>query len=177
VEDKRKAAALTQRGVDLFFQSRYDEALAALEEATTVDPAASRPWSARALCMAQLGNPRLGMTLAERALELDRNAPMAYTARATCRRRLGDGDGARADFERGMALAPDDYRVYYNYACHWAELGREEECRQMLAMAFDLAPGHFAAVATADPDLARYSRREWFRDLTVALRQRAALGG
>ena len=168
----RQAAVLTQRGVDLFFQGKYDEARAALERAVTLTPNSPRPYSAMALCLAQLGNPRAGLEYAEKAVTLDPASAVALTARGFCFHRLGDGERAVADFERALQLDPSDYRVWYNFACHWAERGDEEKCRYYLATAFDLAPAHFAGAAGADPDLGRYSQKDWFRELLARLKTR-----
>jgi hypothetical protein len=38
--------------------------------------------------------------------------------------------------------------------------------------AMSLSPASFVAVASVDPDLARYSSREWFREILAAVRRR-----
>jgi tetratricopeptide (TPR) repeat protein len=168
----RDAAALTQQAVDLFFRGDYDVALNLVEDSLGLNPAYSRTHCAKALCLLQLGQARDALKCTEYALELNDGDAVAYTTRAMCRHRLGDGEGAEADFERAVELGPDDYRVFYNAACYWAERGREEECREHFETAMALAPAAFAAVAAADPDLARYSGREWFREILAEVRKR-----
>jgi hypothetical protein len=89
-----------------------------------------------------------------------------------CLHRLGDESAAESDFDRAVGLAPTDFRVFYNAACYWAERADEKKCRALFETAMSLAPASFVAVASVDPDLARYSGREWFREILAAVRRR-----
>lgn len=171
---RREAAALTQEGVDLFFRTVYNDALARFDAAIALDPSFARPFAAKAFCLMQLGKPREGLEYATKALELDPNNAVYYTTRGFLRHRLADDEGAVADFARAVELDPGDFRVYYNVACYWAERGDEGECRFNLEQAVELAPGHFGSAMASDPDLARYANREWFRDLLATLKERYA---
>jgi Flp pilus assembly protein TadD len=169
---RRQAAALTQEGVDLFFKTFYNDALARFDAAIELDPAFARPYAAKAFCLMQLGNPREGLSYANKALALDPNNAVYYTTRGFLQHRLADDEGAVADFARAVELDPGDFRVYYNVACYWAERGDEAECRFNLEQAVELAPGHFGSAMGSDPDLARYAGREWFHDLLASLKER-----
>lgn len=173
VKARRRAAALTQYGIDLFFKCCYAEALECLEEALALDPSAVRSYCGKALCLAQMGDARGAFEVAQRAVELDPHSPIAYTTRALCYHRVGMQDEAIADYTRAIELDPTNYIVYYNFGCYWAERGQEEKCREYLELAFEMAPGHFADSARLDPDLARYSRREWFLHLIAELKKRS----
>ena len=175
-ETIRRAATLTQQGIELFFRGRYAEAIALLDQALAFNPLYVRGHCGRAMCLAQLGNAEEALATAERALALDPAAGLTYSIRALCRHRCGDDVGAEEDHRRALELAPDDYRGYYNFACYWAERRDEEKCRQYLTYAFQLATAAFAAVAAEDPDLARYAGRLWFRDLVADTKRRAAGG-
>ncbi len=175
-EKVRRAAAFTQQGVELFFRGRYAEALALMDEALALDPASVRAYCGRAMCLAQLGKPDEGALMADRALALDPDSGVAFSVRALCRHRRGDDAGAETDYRKAIELEPGDYRGYYNFACYWAEHGDEEKCRSYLAHAFQLATVAFADIAAEDPDLARYSGREWFRELVAETKRRARDG-
>jgi tetratricopeptide (TPR) repeat protein len=168
----KEAAALTQEAVDLYFKGYYDEARSLLARSIALAPRVSRPHAAMALCLAQLGNARDGLDYAEKAVVLDGASAVALTTRAFCLHRLGDDGRAVTDFERAVELDPGDFRVWYNFACHWAERGEEEKCREILTTALDLAPGHFAGAVAADPDLGRYSQTAWFKELLARLKGR-----
>ena len=168
----REAAALTQQAVDRFFRGDYEVALNLVEDSLSLNPRYGRTYCAKALCLLQLGQARDALQCTRFALELNDGDAVAYTTRAMCSHRLGDRDGAEADFERAIELGPDDYRVFYNAACYWAERGDEEKCRELFTTSMALSPAAFASVAAVDPDLARYSRREWFRDVLAEVRKR-----
>jgi Tfp pilus assembly protein PilF len=169
---QREAAALTQQAVDRFFRGDYEVALNLVEDSLARNPRYGRTYCAKALCLLQLGQAREAMRCTEYALELNADDAVAYTTRAMCRHRLGDRDGAEGDFDKAIELGPDDYRVFYNAACYWAERGEEARCRELFTTAMQLSPASFGPVAAVDPDLARFSRREWFRDVLAEVRRR-----
>ncbi len=173
-EKARRAASLTQRGVELFFRGHYAEALGFIDRAIALAPDFARAYAAKAVCCAQMGEPRAGVELAEKALALEPDFAVAYTIRGLCRGRLKDHERAVADYLTAVKLVPDDFRVYYNFACYWAECGEEELCREYLEHAFALTDAGFGDVAVLDPDLARYSGAAWFRELLANLKRRAA---
>lgn len=168
----KRAAALTQQGVDLFFSRRFDDALSKLEEALQLEPGNARAYGAKALCFLELGRPHDALALADKAVSFAPGGAVPLSVRGLCRRRLGDDKGALADFQGAIELDPTEFRVYYNLACYWAERGAENDCREALESAAALAPGHFRGVISSDPDLARYSGRDWFRDILVLLKGR-----
>jgi len=174
MENIVKTAALTQQGIDLFFQTRYEESVALLDQALALNPTHGRAWSGKALCLLRLGNPKGALEMATRALEIEPHSAMAHTTLGLCRHRLGDERTAEQYYLKALELAPDDYRVYYNFACYWAERDQEAECRRCLEQTEALGPAHFQAVISADPDLARYGIAEWFRELLARMRQRQA---
>ena len=126
------------------------------------------------LCLSQLGRAAEALAYAEKAVDFARDPGLACATLGLVLHRLGRGDDARTAFLRGLECTPDDYRVYYNFACYWAEAGDEEECRRYLALTLELAPASFGGNPAQDPDLARYSRREWFTELLAAHKTRAA---
>jgi len=170
---RRRIAALTQLGMDLYGRARFGEALNRMEDALALNAVYERALRGKALCLTQLGRAQEALAVAELALERYPESGLNYSTRGLCLHRAGRSAEAEADFERAVELAAEDYRVYYNYACFWAERGDEERCRRYFGYALEAAPENFAYVPPADPDLARYSRREWFLDLLAHLKQRA----
>lgn len=175
-EKRKKAAALTQHAVELTFRGRFGEALGFAEQALAMDDAYARAYAAKAICLVQLGDAEKGLEAAERAVALEGNVGVFYSIRALCKARRRDYAAAEADYERGLALSPDDFKVHYNYACYWAERGDEEKCRAYLQAALELADAGFADVAPFDPDLARFHERPWFRELLAAAKKRVVGG-
>jgi tetratricopeptide (TPR) repeat protein len=173
-ERKRRAAALTQLGIDLHDRGRYDDAVAAFEQALALEPDRVRAIRGKALCLSQLGKAQEALAYAEKAVELARYPGLSYATLGLVLHRLGRREDAEKAFQLGLENTPDDFRVYYNFACYWAEVGDEEECRRHLALALELAPESFLPQPPQDPDMARYSRHKWFADLLAARKRRVA---
>jgi len=173
-EQRRRVAAVAQHGVELFFRGHYEKALGYMDQALALDPRFVRAYVGKALCLAQLGDPKKGAEMAALALALEPRSAIAYSARALCRHRSGDQQGAVLDYVNAIDLAPDDYRVYYNFACYWAERGDEAGCRRYLGHALELASTSFADIAAEDPDLARFSQKPWFKELVAEVKKKAA---
>jgi tetratricopeptide (TPR) repeat protein len=172
-DERRRAAVLTQIGIDLHDRGRHDDAVAAFEQALALEPGRVRAIRGKALCLSQLGRAAEALTYAEKAVELARDPGLSYATLGLVLHRLGRREEAEKAFHLGLENTPDDFRVYYNFACHWAEVGDEEECRRWFAVALELAPESFVPQPPNDPDLARYSHEKWFADLLAARRRRA----
>jgi len=172
-ETRRRAAALTQLGMDLYERGRYAVALDFCEQAVALTPAFERAHRGRALCLSQLGTTEEAVACARRALALAPQSGLAYSTLGLCLHRTGRREEAEEAFYAALDLTPEDYRVYYNFACYWAEVGNEEKCRRYLALALEVAPETFAGAPPTDPDLARYSGKDWFRELLATLKTRA----
>jgi tetratricopeptide (TPR) repeat protein len=168
----RRAGVWTQLAVDLYDHGRYADGAVAAGEGLALNAGAVRAYRAKALCLSQLGRADEALTFADKAVQLEPDVGITHATRALCLHRVGRTEEAEAEFEAATVLSPDDYRVYYNAACYWAERGREDECRRYFALAMELAPESFAPLPAADPDLARFSSREWFRECLAALRRR-----
>ena len=165
-------AELVERARSLYLAHCYDEALEVAERLLSF---AARGYSVRALCLAEIGRPEEGLRAAEAGVASDPADAVVLTSRAFCRHRLGDNAGAEEDYTRALALAPDNYKIPYNYACYWAERNDFAKCREYLGRAVDLMTPGVRLTMLEDPDLARFQGEEWFREL--ALRARARVRG
>lgn len=173
-ERKRRAAALTQIGIDLHDRGRFDAGAAAFEQALALEPHRVRAIRGKALCLSQLGKAQEALAYAEKAVELAQYPGLSYATLGLVLHRLGRREEAEKAFQLGLENTPDDFRVYYNFACYWAEVGDEEECRRYLALALELAPESFVPQPPNDPDMARYSHKKWFADMLAARKRRVA---
>jgi len=156
--------ALAEKAVVLYWEGKYEEALAVADEALARDPRFIRAYAARVINLLQLGKTEEGIASARAALAIAPTDGLIYSVLAMCYARLGDDEAAVANFERSLALWPNESRVYYNFACYWAQLGNAGECRRTLEVAFMLDTA-LVELAGRDPDLARFAYEDWFRDL------------
>jgi len=159
---------------ELYVNRRYEEAFAAALALVKRDSNHTWAYCVCASCLAQMGRAAEGLAVAEQAVALEPTFPLALTSRALCLHRLGRDAEAEADYERALALGSDDFRVYYNIACYWAERGDERKCRGNFALAVALMRAGDAGEISKDPDLARYHGREWFKDLLAEAKSKKA---
>jgi tetratricopeptide (TPR) repeat protein len=172
-DNKRRAAVLTQIGIDLHDRGRYEDAIAAFEEALALEPDRVRAIRGKALCLSQLGKAQEALAFAEQAVKLARYPGLSYSTLGLVLHRLGRRDEAEKAFHLGLENTPDDFRVYYNFACYWAEVANEEACKRYLGLALELAAESFVPQPPNDPDLGRYSHEKWFAEMLATRKRRA----
>lgn len=166
IKERTRAAEITSAATHFLLRGRAATALAMLEQALVLDPEEPRALAGKTIALCQLGNAGAGIAFAERALEIHPFSGIILDARGFCYASLGDDARAVVDFEKAVALAPDDHNVYYNYACYCCSRGLDEKARTFLRLAFEKGPSLLPALAQRDPDLARYHRAPWFLAMT-----------
>ena len=67
---------------------------------------------------------------------------------------IGDVEGAIAQAERAIAIAPHDGRIRYNAACTYARLGKKEKAFAELLEGIRNVPNYIADWPRRDPDMA-----------------------
>jgi tetratricopeptide (TPR) repeat protein len=161
--ERLRAKTAFERGKYFFNAGRFNEALAAHEDALGFDPTFVRALAAKSITLSALGRPREGLAVAEGIIKDHANSAYAYMARAQA---LLDHrtDDARRAFEEALALDPNDYTIVYNYACFWARQKDAENCRKYLDRTLALAP-HQNAHAAIDPDFEPFRECAWFQEL------------
>ncbi len=98
---------LTDRSVSLGTMGRYSEALADLDRALAIDPERTEALVFRAAALRNLDRVDEALTVVNRALVLSSDNPEALLERGILRQLRNDSAGARADWQRVLALAPD----------------------------------------------------------------------
>jgi tetratricopeptide (TPR) repeat protein len=164
--ERIRAETYHQRGRHLFNAERYEEAMASFKCAVKSDPTFLRAFAGIANSLTMLGRYGEAITLCDDVLAREPTFAVGYTARGTARHRMGDREGALEDYRRGVDLAPDDSLVYYNFACYWALLGDEGECKANLTRALELDPRE-KAKAAVDGDFVSFRDRPWFKALVT----------
>jgi TolB-like protein/class 3 adenylate cyclase len=105
----------------LFTKESETEAIRLLKEAVKLDPGFARAWATLALAYSIAGQfgfmdgdeaGRQWRDATLHALRLEPNDPIALTQRACIRAMDGDLAGAKDDFDRALAIAPNDADVW-----------------------------------------------------------------
>lgn len=147
---------------------RFEEALAALDEAVAADPSFKRAHTARAHLLRQLGRLDEAMEVVDRVLSEKPVNAVALATKGILLQEVGRQEEALAAFEHALNVVGEEDRslIHYNFACYWATAGEAEECRQHLGRALELDPTK-KSVAAVDPDFVKYADEEWFLKLTA----------
>jgi tetratricopeptide (TPR) repeat protein len=153
-----------ERGRHLFNANRFEEALAAIDEALAEDPEFLRAYTAKANALTMLGRAQEAVAICDEVLKQDPDFALAYTTRASALHRAGRRDEALDDYRRGVELAPGEHLTHYNFACFWALEGDEGECEKYLRRALEIDPRAKPKAAT-DADFASVRGEEWFQEL------------
>jgi tetratricopeptide (TPR) repeat protein len=164
--DRLRAEMHFQRGRQLFNVRKYEEALAAFEEAVAADATFIRPYAGKANALTVLGHCDEALQVCGDAIGRDPSYAVIYTMRGAVFRNLGREREANADYELAAKLGPDDPLVHFNYACFWAHMGRRGDCERELKRALELDPTLNSAAAI-DPDFERYRGEPWFEELVA----------
>ncbi len=146
-------------------QGELDKALAAFEAAKPRYADDADFWWELGLTHDAAGDNRAAVAAFDRSLELNAYASRVHTARGVNFLKLGDEAAARDDFEAALELNPGDAQAHYNLACLSGRAGRTDEALEHLALALELRPDRYAAMARADADLASCRELPRFRAL------------
>jgi Flp pilus assembly protein TadD len=153
-------------GMNYIREKRDKEALRMFDDVLRDDPGNERATMGRCLALGRLGRYDEALAVLGKVLQENPRNARAYDIRGSIHEYMGDLEGARADFERSIALEPDGAEHHYNFACYWAARGDAERCRASLAEALRLDPPSHVYAAT-DVDLERYRGEEWFQELVA----------
>lgn len=100
-------ALLVDRAIAAGAMGRYGEALQDLDHAIATDASRTEAWVFRAAALRHLDRAEDAMRDVQQALTLDPRHPEALLERGILRQLKGDTRGAKEDWERTIALAPD----------------------------------------------------------------------
>lgn len=146
-------------------------AAAMAERALMLNPGSAIIWTGAGVAANLSGNPELGLERLQRALRLDPGAqgrPGIEASIGHALTLLGRFDEALPWLEATATLRPNNTPVLYALAHAYAEVGRSEEARAMLARAEELVPAQrYLASSSTIRALAGplERRRSAFRDL------------
>lgn len=123
--DERKSVQL-EAGIALMTPGHYEEAIAELTRAISLDPESSSAYFNRALAHQNLASPEAALADYQEALNLNPNLVDAHTAMAAIYRDRGDAEAALESLNRSIDVEPT-VAAYYQRAATLASLSRHEE--------------------------------------------------
>ena len=125
---------------------RYQEALAAFEQAIQLDPDNASLYNGKGLVLSELKRYQVALTAYERAIRLDPNYAEAYFNKGNVLDDLEQFEEALAAYEQAIRLDPHDADFYNNMGHVLYELGRYEEALAASKEAIRLDPDNAVAI-------------------------------
>ncbi|MFL5588082.1 MAG: tetratricopeptide repeat protein [Ktedonobacteraceae bacterium] len=119
-----------EEGYALWNLKRYEEALAAFEQALRLDPNLASAYYNKGKALLDLNRPEEALAAFEQALRLDPNLTSAYHGKGAALWELKRPEEALAAFEQALRLDPNDALAYYNKGNTLERLGRNREAQR-----------------------------------------------
>jgi len=151
-----EAEAHYSRAGELRARGRFEEALAAFDEAIARRPTYAEAHNGRGIVLSNLARPNDAIDGFDRAIALKPDYAEAYNNRGIVLQDLNRPEDALASFDRAIELSPDNARVYNNRGVTLQELRRFEEALAGFDQAIALKPDYAEAY---------YNRGMVFQDL------------
>lgn len=150
---RKEAYEAYLRGIYLYRQRQFDEAVASLQEATLLDDRFARAFAELARARVSRGRPPqedgpASLAAARKALDLDPYLAEGYLALGDVLfKERFDWQRAGAAYQRAVALAPGDAETHYALATYLTALGRHDEAIVAIERARELDPASMAVAS------------------------------
>lgn len=144
-----------ERGLALFNQGKYTEALEVLTQAIKEDPANIRAWNGRGMVKRRLKDLDGAWNDLTKAIELFPRYASAHNNRGRVRADRGDFKGAIADYDRAIEFNPTLSTPYNNRGVAKSKLGDYAGAIADYTRAIELAPKDAVPYANRAADLNR----------------------
>lgn len=128
------------RGLTLMASGRFDQALAALDDALALDPRQAAVLLTRAQLRFDLGDVGQALQDTQTVIDLYPDAEQPWDLRARMAERLGRVDLAQAAFEASEKRWPSNAEQLFKLGLLQRQVGREDEAQEALQKAYLLDP-------------------------------------
>ncbi|MEL6581075.1 MAG: tetratricopeptide repeat protein, partial [Cyanobacteria bacterium J06621_12] len=146
-------------GNALFNLGRYEDAIAAYDQALAIKPELHEAWYNRGIALFSLGRYEDAIAAYDQALAIKPDDPEAWNNRGNALANLERYEDAIASFDKALAIKPDDHKAWYNRGIALFNLERYEDAiadyDQALAIKPDLHEALYNRGVALD-DLERY---------------------
>jgi len=129
------------RGMELYFEEKYEKAIAEFTKAIKLDPDYADAYSNRGGAYAAIEQYDLAIADYNKAIELDPEDADAYMYRGWAYTDIGQYDLAIADYNKAIELDPEDADAYYWRGAAYADTGQ-----------YDLAIADYNKAIELDPN-------------------------
>ena len=140
-----KDAEELQRALQLYDRGNYAEALELYKKLIEIEPNHPALLYEAGLTAKALGDLQSCIAYATDAVATKRGLPSSLALLGSCQDDAGDSKAAAESFERGLAIAPTDSQLNFNYALTLARLGKAAEARKHAGVSIESDPTRSSA--------------------------------
>jgi hypothetical protein len=134
-----------QRALQLYDSGNYAEALELYKTLIELEPNHPTLLYEAGLTAKALGDLKACIAYATDAVATKRGLPSSLALLGSCQDDEGDSKAAVESFERGLAIAPTDSQLNFNYALTLARLGKTAEARKHTGISIESDPTRSSA--------------------------------
>lgn len=146
VKNAAEASKLDEEGNRLYYEKRYDEAIAKYNEAIRINPNGSNAYAHRSLAYLEHNTDiPSAMMDAEKAISLDDKNTIAYMNRGRIYLQAGDALHAIMDFSKATTLSPNNAEAYCWLGLAYIHSKNKEKSLEELTRAISVNPGYARA--------------------------------
>lgn len=128
------------KGISLFKNGKYEEAVLYLQDFTKKNQDFSLGWFYLGLCLSSLGRYKESIDAFDRAIGLDENDWISISARGVAKFGNKDLKGAKLDFTKSISIYPNDVpTLVFDAICDIA-LNDSSSAEQKIKQAFEINP-------------------------------------
>ncbi|MFZ2472633.1 MAG: tetratricopeptide repeat protein [Methanothrix sp.] len=137
--------SLIKKGLSLYDQDKYYEAIQSYDKAIELDPSNCVAWTYKGDVFFALEKYDDALQSFEKAIELDPGNPEAWLNKGASLEKMGKDDSAIKAYDRAIELDPNNLRAWLNIGGALDSVGRYGEGLQASVKAIELDPGNSRA--------------------------------
>jgi tetratricopeptide (TPR) repeat protein len=139
---EENASTLNDRGVDLYAQGKYDEAIKCYDEAIEIDPQSSLAWNNKGAALFSLGKYDEALQAYDRAIEIAPKYASAWNNKGSALYNEGKYNEAIQAYDRAIDIDSEYANAWHNNGLALKALGRTKDADAAFAKAKKLGYGY-----------------------------------
>jgi tetratricopeptide (TPR) repeat protein len=156
-----------EQGKALYFENRYDEAIACYDLALEMEPGNAKAWFSRGATLAKLQRYNEALESYDKATHIKSDFFEAWFGQGAVLTKLQQVDAAITAYEKAIFIKPDLFIAWFGKARCLAIQGNEEAAIESLQQAIQLNSEKAKEAMKTDPSFDRLRDNELFKKLVA----------
>ncbi|MGI0485748.1 tetratricopeptide repeat protein [Pantanalinema rosaneae CENA516] len=154
-----------EQGKALYFENRYEDAIACYDKAIQMEPENAKAWLSRGAILAKLQNYEAAIAAYDRTIQLKPDSSEAWFGRGTVLAKLQRWDEAIVAYDQAIQLKPDASLAWFGKARCQALQGQGDLSLTTLQQAIHLNGDRCKEMAKTDPAFDLLREQATFQEL------------